>query len=169
MRSRRARAAPRCPAHLAVALAPAQLAVHMAWAPNARAANLTANPAASPTLGRLGVSLDGGLVCAALELGALRRAVGCLLDMQQALSPMPNPEPKPIGLSDCPAVAAPAARGHPGREVEVYVALQSLRVDVRTRILWQSCCSQGARGVEPDSGSGLLVRLQVRRRFRARA
>ena len=156
MRSRRARAVLRCPAHLAVALAPAQLAAHMAWAPGARAANPTANPSASPTPGRLGVSLDGGLVGAALELGALRRAAGCLLAMQEALSPMPNPELEPIGLSDRPAVAAPAARGHPGRELEVCVALQSLRMDVRTRILWHSC-SRGAGDVEPDFRSGMLA------------
>lgn len=140
-RLRRSRAAPASPAHLARALAPAQLAAHMAWAPALgpeRATNPTTNPKLPPSKTSLGISLDGGLVGATADLSALQRALGCLLALQHALRLGPdtaNREEAGLkGLHEAVAPDAHAAAGPPlGAPLEVHVALQCVRMDVRTR------------------------------------
>ena len=140
-RLRHSRAAPASPAHLAQALAPAQLAVHVAWSPALdpeRALLPVKNPMHAPTKFKLGISLDGGLVAATAELGALQSALGCLLAFQHALRLGPDtPTPAKEGPEGLHAPVAPEARAAAGRQLgaplAVHVALQCVRMDVRTR------------------------------------
>ena len=140
-RMRRSRAAPASPAHLAQALAPAQLAAHLAWSPAldpGRAKTPTRNPTHSPIKARLGISLDGGLVGATADLGALQRALGYLLTLQHALRLGPDTGPSneagSVGLHAPVAPHAHAAAGPAlGAPLEVHVALQCVRMDVRPR------------------------------------
>jgi len=127
-RSRRPRAAPCSATHLALALAPGLLAAHVGWAPAGRAASPSDHTRA---LGRLAVRLDGGLVSATVELGALRRAAGCLLALRAALSLEQNPGPV---LAAVPPAGAAGVAGRVRRDWEVHLALQSLRIDVRARL-----------------------------------
>ena len=139
---RRSRDAAASPAHLAQALAPAQLAAHMAWSPAlapGRAPNPTINPTLPPTKAGLGISLDGGLVGATVDLDALQRALGCLLALQHALRLGPNTaNSEQAGSGALHALVAPdahAAAAGPalGAPLEVHVALQCVRMDVRTQ------------------------------------
>jgi hypothetical protein len=128
-RSRQPRAALCSPAHLALALASARLAAHVAWAPAGGAESLAAP---TPAPGRLAVRLDGGLVGATVELGALRRAAGCLLALQAALTLEQNPGPALAAAP--PAAGAAGVAGRMRLDWEVRLALQSLRIDVRARL-----------------------------------